>query len=80
MQDKHGRLAECPFDFLACKNGSVQLRAHGRVVKTLSGKAATSFQLKASRLGGQALQHLLARETGQFKFGNERSSEQEAPY
>ncbi|WP_269532119.1 hypothetical protein [Chitinimonas sp. BJYL2] len=75
MQDKHGRLAEQPFDYLACKNGSVLLRQHGRTVKTLAGKAACTFLAKAARLDVVALQHLLARETGQFKFGNEKAAD-----
>ncbi|QNM95212.1 hypothetical protein [Chitinimonas koreensis] len=73
MQDKRGKLLDAPFDYLACKNGSVQLRQHGRVVKTLSGREAARFLARAAGLDAAALQLLLARETGQFKFGNEKA-------
>ncbi|WP_374347875.1 hypothetical protein [Chitinimonas sp.] len=72
MQDARSRLDSAPFDYLPCKDGKLLLRHLGKVVKTLSGRAASQFLLKAGRLDGQALQLLLARETGQFKFGNEK--------
>ncbi|QDQ28141.1 hypothetical protein FNU76_18305 [Chitinimonas arctica] len=75
MQDKHGRLGENPFDYLACKDGKVLLRQHQRTVKTLAGREASRFLSKVQRLEGAALQLLLARETGQFKFGNEKAAD-----
>ncbi|GAB3245928.1 hypothetical protein [Chitinimonas naiadis] len=76
MQDQRGRLAETPFDYVACKNGSVQLRCRRRVVKTLAGASASRFLIKAQALDTQGLQHLLARETGQFKMGNEKAADE----
>ncbi|HEY9103735.1 hypothetical protein [Chitinimonas sp.] len=76
MQDKRGRLEEQPFDYVACKNGSVQLRCRGRVVKTLAGTQAVRFLSKAASLDAAALQHLLARETGQFKMGTEKAADE----
>ncbi len=74
MQDARGRLAESPFDYQASKDGRVMLRAHGKIVKTLAGREASQFLAKASGLEGQDLQLLLARATGQFKFGNEKAA------
>ncbi|MGQ5524366.1 hypothetical protein ACUHMQ_14060 [Chitinimonas sp. PSY-7] len=74
MQDKRRRLSACPFDYLPCKNGCVQLRHHGWVVKTLSGIAAHHFLVRITGLNNTAQQQLLARATGQFKFGNEKAS------
>ncbi len=44
----------------------------GRDVVTLAGERARQFVVRAEGLGGDALQLLLARATGNFKRGNER--------
>jgi hypothetical protein len=75
MQDARQRLAERPFDYQECKNGSVRLLYRGKTVKTLAGNAANRFLNRAASLDAETLQLLLARETGQFKFGNERAAD-----
>ena len=63
-----------PFDFAMSKSGIVQITHKGKVVMTLKGRAAAKFADRASRCDAEALQLLMAKTTGQFKFGNEKNS------
>ncbi|MDP5071431.1 MAG: hypothetical protein NWQ45_11080 [Congregibacter sp.] len=65
-------LADKPFYFIAFKDGRVMIYAHNRLAKTLKGNEAARFTLKAESLVERDLQMLMAKITGQFKFGNER--------
>ena len=58
----------CP----ATKNGKVFIAWQGRPVTTLAGERARLFKARAEGLGGEALQLVMARATGNFKRGNER--------
>lgn len=73
--DRRGKLAEQPFSFRVTKDGKVMMSWGGRVVKTLAGPAAERLaaQLAAADEDGQQL--LLAKATGHFKHGTERSGE-----
>jgi hypothetical protein len=66
-------LADEPFSYRATKNGAVQLFHRGRLVKTIKGREADRFLARAEGAGAAALQQLLARATGAFKFGNEKA-------
>ena len=63
---------EKQFSYETHKGDKVTIYFHGRPVTQLKGKAAVSFQAKAERADADALQHLMARATGNFKRGNER--------
>jgi hypothetical protein len=68
-------LAEAPFSFTSTKNGLVQIYYRGRLAKVLRERAAARFLLKVESAGADAVQLLMAKETGQFKLGNERLAE-----
>jgi len=72
-KDKKGYLKTNPFGYQSAKNGRVFLFWEGKQVKILSGKQADNFNAKAATLNEEDLQHYLARLTGNFKRGNERS-------
>lgn len=65
-------LAHEPFSYQTTKSGLVQIQFENRVVTTLKGKAGERFISKIEALNAAAKQQLMARATGQFKFGNER--------
>jgi hypothetical protein len=65
-------LADEPFSYRQTKDGQVMISHSGRVVTTLRGKDAERFLSRAAPADPRALQLLMARVTGQFKFGNER--------
>jgi len=66
------QLADNPFTFTVSKDGRVMIYSGGRLAKTLKGGEATKFLSKAEVAAGRELQLLMAKVTGQFKFGNER--------
>ena len=70
--DQRGRLAEAPFDFRTNKAGNVFISWEGKQVKILQGKAAQKFLAKVDGLDDLAAQLVMAKETGNFKRGNER--------
>ncbi len=62
------------FTYRARKNGDVEIRHRGRLASTLRGCAGTDFLKEvegASRSDGQ---QLMARVTGNYKHGNERTA------
>lgn len=65
-------LEDCPFSYLETKQGAVQIFCRNRMARTLRGKEALQFMDKVANADTQAQQLLMARVTGQFKFGNER--------
>jgi hypothetical protein len=60
------------FSWTQTKDGGVRIAYQGRVVTTLAGAAAARFVARADGAAEDALQHLMARATGNFKRGNER--------
>ena len=62
------------FSFQARNGELVDIFHHGRMVTTLRGKPAVRFLLQAEHLTEDELQHRLARLTGNYKRGNERSA------
>ena len=67
------RLSDNPFRFVATKSGRVMIYADDRLARTLKGGEAAGFLAKAEGSSSSELQMLMARTTGQFKFGNERT-------
>jgi hypothetical protein len=67
-------LADEPFSYRQTKDGQVMISHSGRIVTTLRGKDAERFLVRAASGDPRALQLLMAKVTGQFKFGNERQS------
>jgi hypothetical protein len=61
------------FTFKVRKSGDVIVRHHGRVATTLIGNRAAEFLAQAD---GTADQELMARLTGNYKRGNERTASQ----
>jgi hypothetical protein len=67
-----------PFSYQCLKNESVQIFHKGKLATTLSTTAAHKFMARIERLDEAEQQQLMARVTGQFKFGNERVATQKS--
>ena len=61
------------FTWASTKDGRVRINWRGKVVTTLAGGAAARFLEQVEHADGEAEQLLMARATGNFKRGNERS-------
>ena len=61
-----------PFSFQALGGDRVRIDCEGRPAKTLRGSEAVKFLNRVERLPTLEAQRLMAKVTGQFKFGNER--------
>ena len=72
--DKRGKLQENPFTFRGTKDGKVFIQWHGRQVTILKGSAADRFIESIAAADPEQAQLIMARVTGHFKHGNERSS------
>lgn len=72
--DQRNRLDEEVFSYRVTKDGVVHISWHHKVVKTLKGRQAQQFVAKIADLEGKQAQLLMARATGNFKHGNERSA------
>lgn len=64
------------FSYTVRKSGEVELRHHGRPAGMLRGRDAADFQARAATLDEAALQQWMARLTGNYRRGNERSAAQ----
>lgn len=71
MKD-HDSLADQPFSYQETKDGRLQLFSRGKLATTMKGKQATSLLLRLQSADSAQAQVLMAKATGQFKFGNER--------
>ncbi|MCP3973150.1 MAG: hypothetical protein GY720_01510 [bacterium] len=58
------------FTYAARKSGEVEIRHHGRIATVLRGRKATKF---LTEVESRDAQQLMARLTGNYKRGNERS-------
>ncbi len=65
-------LDDAPFRYVASKGDVIRIYHHDRLATTLRGRAAVRFVGRVDSLDGPAAQQLMARETGQYRFGNER--------
>ncbi len=66
-------LDDDPFDWQLTKDGSVRIFRGGRLVTTVRGASAHRLAAKLDRAGVAAVHQLLARATGNYRRGNERS-------
>ncbi len=71
-EEKRNGLEDATFAYDANKAGKVFIFWHGRRVKILKGKAAQKFLAKIDGLDAADAQLIMAKETGNFKRGNER--------
>jgi uncharacterized protein (DUF2252 family) len=62
-----------PFQYTIAKGDRVLIEWEGRTVTVVSGAAGTALAVKLQRADAERTQQLLARATGNFKRGNERS-------
>ncbi|MCB1666270.1 MAG: hypothetical protein KDI28_10845 [Pseudomonadales bacterium] len=60
------------FSFQARKSGDVEILHFGKPAAVLRAADARKFLAKAEQADELALQHLMARVTGNYKRGNER--------
>ena len=71
--DQRGRLEEEPFTVKATRD-KVLVEFRGRLVRTLVGRDADEVKRALDAGDHAAVQLLVARKTGNFKRGNERTS------
>lgn len=62
------------FSYQGTGNGCIRIFHHNRLAATLARAAATKFLQKAQTAGEEELQLLMAKATGNYKRGNEKSS------
>jgi hypothetical protein len=62
------------FTFRVSRQGGVSVHRQGRLVATLRGDRAHEFLAKLERLDPAARQRLMARVTGNYRRGNERTA------
>lgn len=62
------------FTFRRCKDGSVEIHHHGRLAATLRGTEAQDFLNDVPDATTTDAQQLMARVTGNYKRGNERTA------
>jgi len=64
-------LASNPFSYQTSKDGVVRIFRSSRLALTLKGKKAQKILAKLNSTEGRESQIIMAKVTGQFKFGNE---------
>jgi len=62
------------FSYRTRKAGEIEVLHHGRLAATLRGAVALDFLAEMQSCGHAAAQQLMARLTGNYKRGNERSA------
>ena len=67
------RLGDEPFSYLTRADGTVVIHYRQAPVTLLRGKAAARFTTRMAGADAAAAQQAMARATGNFKRGNERS-------
>ena len=71
--DERGRLIADPFDYRVTKQGGLIVSRGGRAVMTVGGRDAARLVAVLQRADESVVQHLLARASGNYGRGNERS-------
>jgi hypothetical protein len=71
--DERGRLTADPFDYRVTKMGGVIVSRGGRAVLTVGGRSAAQLIAALQRADDSQAQQLLARASGNYRRGNERS-------
>ena len=72
--DKRGKLDDEIFSYQAVKDGKVFIFWQGRRVMILSGQKAGRFRKDINGMEGKEAQLIMAKATGHFKHGNEKSN------
>ena len=72
--DKRNKFAEEIFSYRVNKDNKVAIYWYGKPVMILKGRKAEKFMQKMTLLEDKEAQLLMAKVTGNFKRGNERSS------
>jgi len=70
--NKDEPLAGEPFSYFVTKDNRLHIFCKGKLAKVLKDRAATKFLDRIEYLEMKDQQLAMAKETGQFKFGNER--------
>ena len=68
--------ADLGFTHRTRKNGDVEVLHHGRLASSLRGQQAKEFLDELESCGFEDAQQLMARVTGNYKHGNERTAQQ----
>jgi hypothetical protein len=71
--DKRNRFAQDIFNYQATKSGKIFISFHGKQVTILQGKPAQNFLVKIKDADRRTAQLMMAKATGHFKHGNERT-------
>ncbi|MBM7831069.1 hypothetical protein JOE59_001774 [Agromyces cerinus] len=71
--DERGRLATDPFEYRITKQGGMIVSRGGHAVMTVGGREAARLVAALQRADETQAQHLLARASGNYRRGNERS-------
>lgn len=71
--DKRDRLKEEPFNYKITKSNKTIIYYEGRQIMILNGNDTIKFQSKIKNKSPFEVQLILAKTTGNFKRGNERS-------
>lgn len=66
------------FTYLAVKSGAVFIRRHGQLAIELRGAKAEAFLKKIGAADFAQAQQIMARVTGNYKHGNERTARDRA--
>ena len=69
---KDDPLAAEPFSYFVTKDNRLHIFCNGKLAKVLKDRAAMKFLDRIEYLETKDQQLAMAKETGQFKFGNER--------
>jgi len=74
--DEHGELIEVDdansFSYQSHKDGVIRIFRSNRLASTLKGREAQRFLSKVNAADEQTAQMIMAKVTGQYKFGNEK--------
>lgn len=71
--DQRDRLKEEPFTYKETKSGKILIHYQNKLVTRVSGKKAMRLSSELSTAGTLEAQLILAKATGNFKRGNERT-------
>jgi hypothetical protein len=71
--DERSRLTADPFDYRVTKQGGVIVSRGGRAVMTVGGRSAAQLVAALQLADDSQAQQLLARASGNYRRGNERS-------
>ncbi|WP_127793065.1 hypothetical protein [Agromyces sp. LHK192] len=71
--DERGRLEADPFDYRVTGAGAVIVSRGGRPVMTVGGRDAARLVAALQQADDGRTQHLLARASGNYRRGNERT-------